>query len=129
MGKFSDRLMKAVKSYSDTEWTGKLYEDDDEITLAARPLTPADMAQIARNHPDFGRNPSLEGMVDLIILKAKDPLDGLRAFDKGDKPILMKLETDKVGEIFAALFGKQLVEDDDEKFEARVGNSKKTAGE
>ena len=74
-------------------------------------------------------NIGMDGMVDLIILKAKDPADGLRAFDKGDKPILMKLATDKVGEIFAALFGKQLVEDDDEKFEARVGNSKKTAGE
>jgi hypothetical protein len=126
MGKFSDSLLEEVKSYTDTEWTGALGKR--EITLVAKPITPADMTIISRAHPDFGRSPSMEGMVDLIIHKARDPADNQKAFDRGDKPLVMKLGTDKIAEIFTALFGKQMVEDSDEEFEDRMGNSKKTTG-
>lgn len=120
MGKFSDALMNEVKSYRETEWFGKL--GSKEVTLSARPLTPADITTISRNHPNFLQSMSLEGMVDLIILKAHDATDGQKAFDRGDKPLLMKIETTRVGEIFQALFGSQLKEDDEEKFEERVKN-------
>lgn len=126
MGKYADALIEEAKSYKDTEWKGTL--GTLEVTLAARPITPADMSAIARAHPDFARSPTMDGMIDLIILKAREP-DGSRSFDKGDKPLLTKVGTNKVGEIFSALFGNQMVEDTEEEFEERVGNSKKTAGE
>lgn len=126
MGKYSDALLEEAKSYKDTEWKGNL--GSLEVTLSARPLTPADMSAIARVHPNFTTSPSMDGMIDLIILKARDP-DGNRAFDKGDKMLLSKLNTNKIGEIFKALFGNQMTEDDEEAFEERVGNSKKTTGD
>lgn len=118
MGKFSDALLEEAKSYKDTEWSGTI--GTKEVTLTARPLTPADMQAIARVHPNFTMNPSMEGMVDLIILKAR--ADGEKAFDKGDRMLLMKFNTNKIGEIFKALFGNQMTEDDEEAFEDRVKN-------
>ena len=126
MGQFDDLLLAEAKSYEDTQWTGTL--GPKEITLFSRPLTGADMAAITRAHPDFMRTFSMDGMVDLIIMKARAP-NGEKAFDKGNRPMLMKFKTDKIGEIFSALYGNQIAEDDDEKFEARVGNSKTTVGE
>lgn len=128
MGKFADALLEEAKSYKDTEWTGTL--GSKEVTLVSRPITPADLQTLARlGHPEFAKNPTMEGMVEMLILKARDPADGNKAFDKGDRPVMMKVGTNKIGEIFAALFGNQLAEDSEEGFEERVGNLKKTAGE
>lgn len=125
MGKYADALLEEAKSYKDTEWKGTL--GTLEVTLSARPITPSDMSAIARVHPDFAMKPTMDGMIDLIILKAREP-DGSRSFDKGDKMLFSKVGTNKVGEIFKALFGEQMTEDDEEAFEERVGNSKKTIG-
>ncbi len=126
MGQFDDLLLAEAKSYEDTKWTGML--GPKEVTLFSRPLNGADMSAITRAHPDFMKTFSMDGMVDLIIMKAR-AANGEKAFDKGNRPMLMKLRTDKIGEIFSALYGNQIAEDDDEKFEARVGNSKTTPGE
>ena len=126
MGQFDDLLLAETKSYDDTKWTGNL--GAKEVTLFSRPLTGADMSAITRAHPDFMKTFSMDGMVDLIIMKARAP-NGEKAFDKGNRPMLMKFKTDKIGEIFSALYGNQIAEDDDEKFEERVGNSKTTASE
>ena len=125
MGKYADALLEEAKSYKDTEWKGTL--GTLEVTLSARPITPADMSAIARVHPNFAMSPSLDGMIDLIILKAREP-DGSRSFDKGDKVLFSKVDTNKVGEIFRSLFGAQMTEDDEEDFEERVGNLRGTTG-
>ena len=119
MGKFSDALRAEVSSYGETEWNGQLGGVD--VKLMSKPITSADMTRIGRAHPDFTRSPNMEGMVDLLIIKATDD-NGDKAFDKGDKPMLMRIGTNRIGEIFHALFADQLVEDDDEKFEERVKN-------
>lgn len=119
MGRFSDALKAELAITPDTEWTGTL--GGQEVMLRSRPITPADMTRISRQHPDFARSPSMDGMVDLLILKCRDDQDQ-PAFDKGDKPLLTRVGTNKIAEIFSALFGSQLVEDDEEAFEARVKN-------
>lgn len=116
MGKFSDALRAEVSSYSDSEWAGEI--GGARITLVASPLTPKDMTVIRRQHPDFQVNPSLAGMVDLIMMKARDA-DGEKAFDVTDKPFLLRVSATKIGEIFGGLFGSQFDSEDEESFEER----------
>lgn len=119
MGRFSESLRAEVSSYVGSTWNGEL--GGSPITLTATPITPRDMTTIRRQHPDFQVNPSLAGMVDLIILKALDEV-GEKAFDLTDKPILLRVSATKIGEIFGALFGAQFEPEDEEGFEGRKKN-------
>ena len=116
MGRFSDNLRNEISSYVDTTWSGEL--GGQVITLSATPLSTKDMTFIRRQHPDFQVNPSLAGMVDLIMLKAHDT-DGNKAFDLTDKPFLLRVSATKIGEIFGGLFGGQFEPDDEAGFEER----------
>lgn len=115
----SNALKAEIASYDDAEWTGTL--GGQSVTLSARPLTSADITVISRKHPTFTQAPSLEGMVDLLIMKAQSP-DGSQAFSKADKPLMMRLSTDKIGEIFGELFGSQMDEYGEEEHEEAVKN-------
>lgn len=119
MGKFSDALKAEISGYANTEWKGTLGGRD--VVIQSQPLTPNDMMRIARKHPSFTQSPTMDGMVDLLINKALD-VSGDKAFDQADKPHLMRVGTNKIGEIFAALFASQMVEETDEAFEERQGN-------
>jgi precorrin-4 methylase len=121
MGVFSDAVKSEASSYADSEWTGTL--GTATVTIYAKPLTPADLARLGPKHAGFVNSPTLEGMVDLIIAKARDGHNVL-AFDKGDKPLMMRWNTNKVGEIFAALFGEQMetLNEDDAAQEERAKN-------
>ncbi len=116
MGRFSDALKAEVSSYADSVWTGEL--GGTTVTLTATPLTPKDMTAIRRQHPDFQMNPSLAGMVDLILMKARDE-SGEKAFDLTDKPFLLRVSASKIGEIFGGLFGAQFEAEDEQGFEER----------
>lgn len=107
-------LLKAT--LSSTPYTTANLELDGMVkVLAAKPLTPMDMVSIKRAHPDFGTNPTLEGMVDLLIIKARlDDAEGQRAFDKVDKPLLMRLDMNLIGQVFGDLFSKQMAAANDE---------------
>lgn len=121
MGRYSEDLKAAVAAQPFTEAVLTLGEK--EITLVAKPLTPHDLTAIKRQHPDFTQNPTTEGMVDLIILKARDgsPTADL-AFDARDKPFLMRLDATVVGTVFGTLFGAQLDTNADEEIAAKKGN-------
>jgi len=119
MGRFSDALRAEISSYTDTQWVGSL--GGVKVTLCAAPLTPKDMTTIRRQHPDFQVNPSLAGMVDVIILKSRDE-DGEKAFDVTDKPFLLRASATKIGEIFGGLFGAQFEPEDEAGFENRKKN-------
>ena len=116
MGRFSDTLRAEVSSYVGATWSGEL--GGGNITLTATPITPRDMTVIRRQHPDFQVNPSLAGMVDLIIVKANDET-GEKAFDLTDKPLLLRVSATKIGEIFGGLFGSQFESEDEQGFEER----------
>lgn len=116
MGRFSENLKNEISSYVGASWSGEL--GGQQITLTATPLSAKDMTFIRRQHPDFQVNPSLAGMIDLIMLKAHD-VDGVKAFDLTDKPFLLRVSATKVGEIFGGLFGDQFEPDDEDGFEER----------
>jgi hypothetical protein len=116
MGRFSDALRAEVSSYADSTWSGEL--GGQPVTLTATPLTTKDMTALRRQYPDFQVNPSLAGMLDLIMMKARDEA-GEKAFDLADKPFLLRVSATKVGEIFGALFGSQFEPEDEQGFEER----------
>lgn len=119
MGRFSDALKAEVGSYDDSEWQGQL--GGHEVTLVTQPINSKDISEISRKHPNFTVAPSPEAMVDLMILKCRDE-NGTKAFDRGDKPFLMRVKTDKIGEIFGELFGGQLDEYTEDDVEDDVKN-------
>ena len=91
----------------------------DTITIYATPITGADMEFVARRHKDFAQNPTVAAAVDLIIHKAEDE-HGNKAFDVGDKPILLRLPMQTLGDIRDSLFPEEVV--DDESIEAEIKN-------
>jgi hypothetical protein len=114
-------LNAAVAETADSEST--LVLAGTEVKLFASALTPNDMKIIGRKHPNFMMNPTMEGMVDLIILKARGS-DGQKMFTLEHRPLLMRLPSASVTGVFGELFGEQMTPEDDE---TRKGNSKATA--
>lgn len=108
-----------------SEWNGKLGTTD--VTIYAKPLCGADFDYVGKKgYRDFLTNPSMGGMVHLIIRKAETD-GGQKCFTPNrDFPVLMKWGQDKVGEIFGELFGDQMDPETEDQFEARVGNSEAT---
>lgn len=66
-------------------------DEDAPLPVYFGPLVARELNQIQRKHPSFLTNAGLEGMVDLIIMKAEDS-DGKKHFTLEDKPILMREE-------------------------------------
>lgn len=119
MGRFTDSLKAEIAAYEESEWSGEIA--GQPVTLYSKPLTTDDLTRISRRHPGFQQAPSLDGMIDLILLKARDD-KGDRAFDKTDRPLLARLNATKIGSIFGDLFGSQLESQTEEDHEERVKN-------
>ncbi len=114
-GKYTALLESAV---ADTTFGSAEFDMDGKgtvVTLYAKPITPMNMQQIGRKHPNFGTNPTMDGMIDFIIMKAFDDAEGKnKAFEATDKPFLMRLSTNVIGRLFNDLFGDQMEIEADE---------------
>lgn len=102
--------------------TAEIELGGDIVTLRAKPLTGLDITDIRRRHPDFTVNPSPEGMVDMIIRKARLEDGVTPAFTIKHKPLLQRLRVDKVAKVFADLFGDQMEDQTEEMQEERRKN-------
>lgn len=76
--------------------------DDQALEVYAGPLTCFDLDKIQKKHKDFLSSQSIEGMVDLIILKAEGK-DGEKLFTLEDKPHLMREPLAVVARVSAEL--------------------------
>lgn len=121
MGKFNELLKATVAEQPDSS-TEITLAGGVVVNLVAKPLRPIDLANIKRQHPDFMTNPTLEGMVDLIVAKARDVVDDAAAFDARDKPFLMRMDSTVITKAFGDLFGAQLEMVADEEIEKKKGN-------
>jgi len=79
-------------------------DEQGPLVLFATPLTCGDFNKIQRKHPDFLNNMTIEGLVDMVILIAKDG-DGNKAFDISDKPVLMRQPISVVTAVAGELMG------------------------
>ena len=106
-------LLKAESgSYDNGEWTGLI--GGEEVTLYARPLSPADETRITKKFPNFMQNPGTAGMAYAIALKAVDE-EGNRVFSPGKHlTLLNRLKMELIADIFGGLFGDQVEEYNDD---------------
>jgi len=86
-------------------------DEDTPLPVYFGPLVARELNQIQRKHPNFLSNAGLEGMVDLIVMKAEDD-DGKKHFTLEDKPILMREEVHVISRVAGEMLsGADSVED------------------
>ena len=78
-------------------------EDDTPLALYASFLNCGDIDKLQRKHPNFLNNPTVAGMIDLIILKAEDK-DGEKLFTLEDKPFLMREPVTLISTVAGQMF-------------------------
>jgi len=99
--KISERRNKQRRTIDVPEWG----EDGQPLRIYAYPITAGDLKNIQRKHKNFLNEQTIDGMVDLIILKAGDADDN-RLFTLEDKVYLMAEEIGVIAAIFAKMFGE-----------------------
>jgi hypothetical protein len=102
----ANRAEKELSSIDVEEWG----EGDQAQTLFFTEVSARDMSKIQKKHPDFINNPTMDAMVEMIILKCQNA-DGEKAFDVGDKFILMGEPLVLIAKVFGAVFETVSVEE------------------
>ena len=98
--KIAARRQKEARVIEVEEWG----EDGAPLLVHIYPLTAGDMNKIQKKHRNFLNDMTIDGMVDLIILKAGDA-DGNRLFSVADKTHLMDEPLPLISSIAARMFG------------------------
>jgi hypothetical protein len=104
MSAFGERISAKTNPNTKRVEVEQWGDENEPMVLFATPLNCGEFGKIQRKHPDFLNNMTVEGLVDLIILKAMDG-DGAKAFDIGDKPVLMRQPVGLVSEVAGQLMG------------------------
>jgi hypothetical protein len=104
MSKYGDLIRSKIASELIKVEIPEWGEDDEPMVVYTKTLTCGDFQKLQRKHPDFLNNQTIEGLVDLIILKAMDE-NGEKVFDVGDKPVFMRLPLSNVSDVAAKIMG------------------------
>ena len=114
MSKFGEQIRSSVVSQRNRIEVPEWGNDDEPMVLFSTPLLAGEFNRLQKKHPDFLNNMSMEGLVDLILMKAQDA-DGEKCFDFDDKPVLMRQPVNIVSNVAAALMGEMASIEDAEK--------------
>jgi hypothetical protein len=106
----SERRQKQARVIEVPEWG----DDDAPLLMYVFPITAGDMNKIQKKHKNFVNDATIDGMIDLIILKACDA-DGNRLFTLEDKVHLMNEPVEVISQIGANMFGDVETIEDAEK--------------
>lgn len=109
MSKIADRIKarsRDTRFIEVPEWG----EEGEPEKVYYGPFLAGELNRIQRKHKDFLGNPTLEGMVDLIILKAQDQ-DGEALFTLADKPVLMRESVGVIAEVAGSFMSSENAED------------------
>ena len=104
MSAFGERISAKAKQSTVRVEVLEWGDENEPMVLFATPLNAGEFSRLQKKHPNFLTNMTIEGLVDLIIMKALDE-DGEKAFDVGDKPILMRQPVNVVSEVAGQLMG------------------------
>lgn len=85
-------------------------DDNGPLKLYYHPISGADISRVQRKHKDFLANPSMDAMVELIVIKAIDA-DGEKLFDLEDKAILSRQSAGTIATVFGSIFETVSVEE------------------
>lgn len=97
--KIAARRQKQARVIDVPEWG----EDGAPLQIHVYPITAGDWNKIQKKHKNFLNDMQIDGMVDLIILKAGDA-DGNRLFTLADKTHLMDEPLPLISSIAAEMF-------------------------
>lgn len=104
------RRVKEKRTIEVPEWG----EDNAPLILYASAITAGDINKLQRKHKNFLNDMTVDGMVDLIIMKAETK-DGEKAFSLEDKPFLMSEKVSIIAELSAKMFGETVSVEEQEK--------------
>lgn len=97
----ASRRVKEKRTIEIPEWG----EDNVPLILYTSAITAGDINKLQRKHKNFLNDMTVDGMVDLIIMKAETK-DGEKAFTLVDKPFLMSEEVSIIAGLSAKMFGE-----------------------
>lgn len=109
----ANRAARERKSVEVDEWG----EDGVPLTIYFTEVTARDVDRIQRKHKDFLANPTIAGMVEVIINKAEDA-EGEKMFTLEDKPVLMGEPLGLIASVFGVAFSGLSVEEQEKNSEA-----------
>ena len=98
--KIAERRQKQARIIEVSEWG----DDGAPLQIYVYPLTAGDINKIQKKHKNFLNDMTIEGMIDLIILKAGNA-DGERLFTLADKTHLMDEPLPLISDIASQMFG------------------------
>lgn len=98
--KIAERRQKQARIIEVSEWG----DDGAPLHIYVYPLTAGDINKIQKKHKNFLNDMTIEGMIDLIILKAGNA-DGERLFTLADKTHLMDEPLPLISDIASQMFG------------------------
>lgn len=109
----ANRAARQRKTIEVDEWG----DNGVPLTIYFTEVTARDVDKIQRKHKDFLSNPTVVGMVDVIINKAEDE-QGEKLFTLEDKPVLLGEPLGLIGEVFAVAFSSLSIEEQEKNSEA-----------
>jgi len=104
------RRVKERRTIEVPEWG----ENNTPLILYASAITAGDINKLQRKHKNFLNDMTVDGMVDLIIMKAETK-DGEKAFSVADKQILLGEKINVIAEVSAKMFGETVSIEEQEK--------------
>lgn len=108
---FSDKIAARQKRERQTveveEWG---VEEGSPLTIYYGPMLAGEMSRLQRKHPKFFENATVDGLVDIIIMKSEDK-DGEKIFTLEDKAFLMRQEWTLITKVGGAMIAGTSAED------------------
>ena len=104
MSAFGERICAKTSQETIRVEVAEWGDENEPMVLFATPLNAGEFSRLQKKHPNFLNNMTVEGLIDMLIMKAMDS-DGNKAFDVGDKPILMRQPVGLVSNVAGALMG------------------------
>jgi len=104
------RRVKEKRTIEIPEWG----EDNVPLILYTTAITAGDINKLQIKHKNFLNDMTVDGMIDLIIMKAETK-DGNKAFTLEDKPFLMREEVNIIATLSAKMFGDVVSVEEQEK--------------
>lgn len=105
--RIAERQNAARKTIEVIEW-GE--DESSPLIIHFSPMLALEIEKIQRKHPNFFQQMTVQGMVDLIILKAENK-DGEKLFTLEDKPVLMREEFTVIARVSAEMMTSRTVEE------------------
>ena len=104
MSAFGERISANTKQNTIQVEVAEWGDENEPMVLFATPLNAGEFTRLQKKHPNFLNNMTVEGLIDMLIMKAMDG-EGNKAFDLGDKPVLMRQPVGLISNVAGQLMG------------------------